>query len=144
MKKNFFLIIAFILVIVNGFIGRFGAPSGIIFTPIVIIITTSFILFGTDYKGILKCLLSFSLIALNDIFIKLYSGGKHDSEGLIWVNTFLWMGIIPSYIILLYSILKNPEESIFEKTSSLILFPILIFTYLHFFYKLGLGRYYPI
>ena len=144
MKKNFFIIISFIVVIINGFIGHFAAPSGIIFTPLVIIITTSLILFGTDYKGILKCLFSFSVIVLNDFFLKLYSGGKHDSEGLIWVNTFLWMGIIPSYLILLYSILKNKEESVFEKTTSLVLFPILILAYLHFFYKLGLGRHYPI
>jgi hypothetical protein len=74
---------ATLTVILNGLIGHFFAPNGIMLTPIVLTITTSLVCFGTNnIKIILISALTYLFVALNDISIKLYSGGSHDNEGL--------------------------------------------------------------
>ncbi|AWH85913.1 hypothetical protein HYN59_12715 [Flavobacterium album] len=142
MRDKLVLILAFIIVIFNGIIGHFFAPNGISFTPIIIIATTSLVAFGTkNVKAIWKSIFAFLFIALNDIFIKLYSGGTHDNEGLEWIHCFTLIGLIPSFIILLITILKSFESKIF-KIIAIILFPILVVIYFQLFHDLGLGRHY--
>ena len=84
--------LATLTVILNGFIGHYFAPKRIDFTPIVLIITSLLVCFGTkNIKVIFISALTYFFIALNDIFIKLYSGGLHDYEGLAWVHLFLFI-----------------------------------------------------
>jgi hypothetical protein len=135
--------LATLTVILNGLVGHFFAPNGILFTPIVLTITTSLICFGTkNFRVIFISILTFIFVALNDISIKLYSGGSHDNEGLGFVHLLLFVGLVPTFGFLLYSILQHKEEKYINKIVAIILFVGLIATHLELFSDLGLGRSY--
>jgi len=88
MKIKYSILISFIIVLINGLIGHFFPPFGILLTPVLIIFISLLISFNKKISGILKSLILVFLIILNDVLIKLYCGGRHDSEGLIFLNTF--------------------------------------------------------
>ncbi|ESU20196.1 hypothetical protein FEDK69T_30490 [Flavobacterium enshiense DK69] len=133
------------LVFINGIIGHYYPPKGIDFTLILIPIVTLIMCFASkNLNSIFKSLSISMLVIINDILIKLYSGGTHDLEGLEWIHAFMYMGIIIGLIILSINVIKNKEENIFLKISSILLIPLLVYIYQHFFYQLGLGRQYPI
>lgn len=135
------LLLCAIIVITNALSGHFLAPSGILLTPFVVIAITSLIAFRTkNLRLVTKSILVFLLISLNDISLKLFAGGMHDGQGLGWMHFMLFLGLLPSFIILLISILAN--ELILSKVLALLLFPSLIALHLYFFNDLGLGRYY--
>jgi hypothetical protein len=135
--------LALLAVIINGLIGHFFAPNGIMLTPIVLSITTSLVCLGTqNIKVIFISVLTFLFVALNDISIKLYSGGSHDNEGLAWVQLLLFVGLVPTFGILLTAIFRRKNEKLLMKIIAIILFVGLIAGHLNLFSKLGLGRYY--
>lgn len=135
--------IATLIVILNGLIGHFFAPSGIMLTPIVLIVTTSLVCFGTkNIRSIFISILTFLFIALNDISIKLYSGGMHDFEGLGFIHMFMFIGLVPASGILLVSILKKKNENSINKILAIVLFAGLIAVHLQLFSNLGIGRFY--
>jgi hypothetical protein len=137
------LLIAFGIVILNIIIDHLFAPIGLLLTPIILIVVSFLIAFQTDkIKPIWKSILTFGLVVLHDIGIKLYGGGAHDNEGQGWINMLLFMGLLPTFGILLTSILRDENESVLNLVISAVLFPILIFIYLHFFSDLGIGRHY--
>ena len=145
MKNILALTISLILVLINGIIGHFFPPNGIDFTLILIPTITVIICFASEnLKSILKSLSVSFLIIINDILIKLYSGGTHDLEGLEWIHFFMYSGILIGLIILSINVMKNKKENLYIKILSIITFPFLIYIYLQFFYQLGLGRKYPI
>jgi len=135
--------LATITVILNGFIGHFFAPNGIMLTPIILTIMTALVCFGTkNIKIIFISALTYLFVALNDISIKLYSGGSHDNEGLGWVHLLLFVGLVPTFGILVATILKHKEETWTNKIISIVLFVGLIAGHLQLFSNLGLGRHY--
>jgi hypothetical protein len=143
MNNKTALVLAILTVILNGFIGHFFAPNGIMLTPIVLLITTSLICFGTkNVKPIFISILTFLFVALNDISIKLYSGGSHDSEGLGWIHMLLLIGLLPTFGILLAAIFNSKEVTLTNKIIAVFLFVGLIAVHLQLFRNLGLGRYY--
>jgi hypothetical protein len=143
MKNKTALVLAILTVILNGFIGHFFAPNGIMLTPIVLLITTSLICFGTkNVKPIFISILTFLFVALNDISIKLYSGGSHDSEGLGWIHMLLFIGLLPTFGILLAAIFNSKEVTFTNKIIAVFLFVGLTAVHLQLFRNLGLGRYY--
>jgi len=144
MKKNKTAIgLATLTVILNGLIGHFFAPNGILLTPIVLIITTSIVCLNTNrIRLIFLSALTYLFVALNDISIKLYSGGSHDNEGLDWIHLLLFIGLIPTFGILLVTILRHKEETVTNKIISVLVFVILIAGHLQLFSKLGLVRSY--
>jgi hypothetical protein len=130
-------------IILNGIIGHFFAPNGIWLTPVVLTITTLLVCFGTkNIKVILISTLTYLFVALNDISIKLYSGGSHDQEGLVWVHSLLFIGLIPTFGILLTRCIRQKHEKLINKLIAVGLFIGLIALHLHLFGNLGLGRYY--
>lgn len=134
---------ATLTVVINGIIGHFFAPNGIILTPIVLSITTSLVCFGTSHiKPVFISLLTYLFVALNDILIKLYSGGFHDGQGLGWILILLFVGLLPTTAILLAAIFKSKEDTLINKIMALLLFAGLIAGHLHLFGNLGLGRHY--
>lgn len=138
-------IIALMLLLINGLIGHYYPPNGIHFTIILIPLVTGIIcFFSKKMSSIFKSLSIALLVILNDILLKLYAGGTHDLEGLEWIHAFMYMGILIGFIILSINVMKNKEESIFLKISSILLFPLLVYVYLHFFYQLGLEKKNPI
>ncbi len=142
---NLRITLAFILVLANILFAHFVAPTGMMLTPIVIIITTTLVCFKVkNINPITIAVITFGLIALHDIGIKLYSGGSHDRAGLGWVHMLLFLGLVPSYMILVSSIFQNKEQNRKEKLTAAFLFPILIAGHLLLFGDLGLGLYYDI
>ncbi|MBD1393708.1 hypothetical protein [Mucilaginibacter glaciei] len=79
------------------------------------------------------------IIAINDIGIKLYSGGIHDSEGLVWINMLLFVGLVPCFAILATCI-KTLKFT--DRILPLLFFIALITAHLFAFEKIGLGRSY--
>lgn len=135
--------LATLTVILNGLIGHFFAPNGIMLTPIVLTITTSLVCFGTkNIKVIVISALIYLFVALNDLSIKLYSGGSHDQEGLGWVHLFLFVGLVPTFGILIATILKYKEETLTNKIIAVVLFVGLIAGHLQLFSNLGFGIHY--
>lgn len=145
MKNILTLAIALILVLINGIIGHFFPPNGIDFTIILIPTIIIIICFASEnLSSILKSLSISLLVIVNDILIKLYSGGTHDLEGLEWIHFFMYSGILIGLIILSINVMKNKKENLFIKILSIIGFPFIIYIYLQFFYQLGLERKYLI
>ncbi|TAE80504.1 MAG: hypothetical protein EAY81_10375 [Bacteroidetes bacterium] len=135
--------LATLTVILNGFIGHFFAPNSIMLTPIVLTFTTSLVCFGTkDIKIISISALTYLFVGFNDILIKLYSGGRHDKEGLGWILLLLFIGLIPAFGILLTTIIRNKQEILTNKVIAVVIFVGLIAGHLLLFSNLGLGRYY--
>ncbi len=143
MNNTTALELATLTIILNGLIGHFFAPNGIMLTPVVLTITTSLVCFGTkNIEVILMGALTYLFVALNDISIKLYSGGSHDQEGLGWVHALLFIGLIPTFGILLTKIIRQKDEKLTNKLIAVGLFIGLITLHLQLFGNLGLGRYY--
>lgn len=143
LRNTIALGLAALTVISNGLIGHFFAPNGIMLTPFVLTITTLLVCFGTkNIRIIFISVLTYLFVALNDISIKLYSGGSHDSEGLGLINGFLFLGLVPTFLILLASVLISRKENIKNKLIAVLLFFALIAAHLKVFGKLGLGRHY--
>jgi hypothetical protein len=135
--------LATLTVISNGLIGHYLAPSGILLTPIVMTITTSFVCYKTNnIKIVFISALTYLFVAFNDISIKLYSGGSHDSEGLGWIQMMFFIGLLPTFVMLLSTIFRHKEETVSAKIIAVTIFTILIAGHLKLFNSLGLGRYY--
>jgi hypothetical protein len=119
--------LAALIVILNGIIGHYFAPNGILLTPIVLTITASLVCFGTKkIKHLFISFLTYFFVALNDVSIKLFSGGTHDSEGLALINMFLLIGLAPTFSILWISILTKKVEKIKQQIIALIAFILLM------------------
>jgi hypothetical protein len=143
MKNLKILGLATLTVITNGFVGHFFPPTGMSLTPAVLIMTTLLVCLGTKNIGsIWISVLIFLFIALNDILIKLYAGGQHDSEGYEWVNGILLISLVPVSGILLTVIIRRKEENLTKKVIAVILFIGLIMLHFQLFRHLGRGRYY--
>ncbi|WP_242928632.1 hypothetical protein [Pontibacter vulgaris] len=131
------------VIILNLLLGHFFAPTGIMLTPVALIIATVLIVFGTkDLKPIFITLAILGLIIFHDVGLKLYSGGTHDRQGLGWLHLMLFMGLIPSYILTVVGIVRNKKTNWTEKSISIIIFPLLMAGHLYLFSDLGLGRHY--
>ena len=142
-KNSIILGLATLTVILNGLIGHFFAPMGIMLTPIAMTITTLFVCIGTsNIKLYWISILTFLFIALNDILIKLYAGGSHDKEGSGFILSFLVIGLVPTLIILLIKIFGYKDEKKALKTKVFILFIVLLVIHLILTVNLGLGRCY--
>ncbi len=137
------VLVSIAVVIVNILIGHFFAPNGIMLTPIVLIIVSILVgIIDSKLKSIGKSAIIAGLIGLHDIGIKLFSGGRHDLEGLGWVHLMLFIGLVPAFGILIGGIIKTKEDSAKNKWIAIIAFPIIIWIHHLLFERLGLGRHY--
>jgi hypothetical protein len=141
MKTGLSLFMSFLVVLTNVLIGRFYAPNGILFTPIVLpLITLIVIVFGIYLSLIAKIGIVTVYTILHDIGIKLFSGGSHDNEGYGWIHAFLLFGLILSYAIILVAIFTHQNSTRREKLIAALLLPIGIVVHLYFCSDLGIGR----
>lgn len=127
--------IALTIVITNGLIGHFFAPLGILLTPLILILTTLLVCMGTEnIKSTFISVLTYFFVALNDILIKIYSGGIHDNEGLAWIHFYFFIGLVPTFGILLATVfIRNKEETFLTKITAVFLFIALIAIHLQLF-----------
>lgn len=111
---------------------------GIVISPLVIFIMTGLIVFTkNDFNFFVKCLLTYLFIGLNDVGIKFFSGGKHDYEGLGWIHMFLFIGLVPSIVMLVIGLFKGRKSAHSVAVSSILLFVFLIYVHLQLFETLG-------
>lgn len=127
----------------NITVDRFFAPLGILATPLVISFMTWTLIFSDNgFNIFLKSVLSYFFIGLNDVGIKLFGGGMHDSEGFVWIHGFLFLGLVPCLIMLLIGVIQDKYSAIWLRNLSIPIFIILICVHLEIFQHLGLGLYY--
>ncbi len=131
--------LATLTVIINGLLGHHFPPSGIFLTPIVMTITTWLVCFRTtSSRAIHRSVLTYLFVASNDISIKLYSGGTHDTEGLGWILALLLVGLFPTVGVLSVAVFKMNQETLKSRSAAIALFFVLIAGHLLMFLKLGL------
>lgn len=127
-----------LVLLINSIIGHFLPPTGILITPVIISVMIGLIVFTDNGLNIIeKSVLSYLYIGLNDIGIKLFSGGKHDMEGIGWIHMMLFIGLVPCFIMLLVGTFRNKDSSIQLKILSVIIFVLLIYVHFEIFETLG-------
>ncbi|OYU95487.1 MAG: hypothetical protein CFE21_10105 [Bacteroidetes bacterium B1(2017)] len=137
------LVAAFGVVLGNVLLDHFFAPFGMMLMPIALTISASIAAFSTTNLNVIsKSFLVYGLVALQDIGIKLYGGGSHDSEGQAWIHMMLFISFVPTFVILVLSTVKAKEESNSTKISAILIFLFLLYMHFMLFKDLGLGRYY--
>ena len=128
-----------IILLVSILISHFFPPTGVLAIPFTMSLMTGLIFFtNNEFKIIIKSFLSYLYIGLNDIGIKLFAGGIHDSEGTGWLHLLLFIGLIPCLIMLIISMFKDESSNVWIKLLSILLFTILIIIHLYLFESLGM------
>ncbi|MCX2743343.1 hypothetical protein OO013_05670 [Mangrovivirga sp. M17] len=137
------ILIAAAVIVVNLLLGHFFASTGIMMTPVALIIATVLVVLNTkNLRPISMTLTIIGLIIIHDIGLKLYAGGTHDRQGLGWIHLMLIIGLIPSYILLIGGVIRNKKAPLAEKIISIVIFPLILAGHLYLFSDLGLGRHY--
>lgn len=131
MRNALILFIAGIIILLNGYVGHYFPPNGILITPLVLGVSCGLIVLFTEKLKILyKSLLLLVCAFFNDYLILHYSGGIHDSEGNAWSELFLFFGSIVSFAILLSGLFFTwKEETWKEKLLAACLYPIGMLIY---------------
>lgn len=107
------LIVSIIIVLISNYQGAVNPPASITFTPFLIPIITLLNLSLLRMNFFCKFGIITGLIILNDILIRIYAGGTHDSAGNGWIVGMLLIGVIISFvIILLYYFIKEDRKKI--------------------------------
>ncbi|QHS56493.1 hypothetical protein GWR56_13450 [Mucilaginibacter sp. 14171R-50] len=127
-----------IILLISVIVGHFLPPTGISLIPLIVTLMTGLIIFtNNDLSILLKSILTYLFIGLNDIGIKLFSGGIHDTEGMGWIHMLLFIGLVPCFIMLIIGVLRDKGSAILIKVLSVLLFILLIFVHLQIFETLG-------
>jgi hypothetical protein len=135
-KKS--LIGSLILILsVSVIISHFLPPMGVFAIPITISLMTALIAFTDHFSILPKSLFAYLFIGLNDIGIKVYAGGQHDLGGIGIIHTFLCIGLIPSFIMLLIAAFGENRAPNWAKIFSLLIFILLIYVHLELFELVG-------
>ena len=143
MKQQRIIILSIVIVIANLLIGHFFAPTGLLLTPVIFIGLTILIGFtNNEINPLAKSLLLLVMIVVHDIGIKLYAGGTHDAEGRGVIHFMLFIGLIPSFLLLIFAILKQRHHSLMNKIIAIALFPIIIGLHVVLTNNVGMGRHY--
>lgn len=125
-------------VLASGLIGHF-LPIGLVLSLFSPPLATGIMLNGLPgINPLWKGLLTFLLVGLHDVGQRFYGYGTLDHEGLDLFNSFLFFGLIPTFGLLLISIIV-PEKKVttIMKFAGIAIFLVMISAYLHFFGDLG-------
>jgi hypothetical protein len=133
------LLVLILLVPIIG--GHFLPPMGTLLTPITVSLTTALIALGDDiWSGVLKSLLAYVCIGLNDIGTKLFAGGIYDAEGIGWIHMMLFIGLVPAFIILAVGVFRSQQSTLKMKILSMLLFVVLLALHFEVFATLGVTQ----
>lgn len=145
MKKFGYLFLCLAIVMTNVLIAHFFAGIGLFLIPVVVITISSIILFySSDVNILLYGLLIYLFAGINDVGVKLYGSGIHDSEGQGWITMMLFLGLVPSVILFLVKLNQEAHIKFIKRLLSFWLFLLLIISHLYFLGNLGIGRSYPL
>lgn len=128
-----------LILLLSIIVGHFLPPAGILLSPVIISLMTGIIVFADNGSGVLiKSTISYLYIGMNDVGIKLFAGGIHDSEGEGFIHLFLFIGLIPCFIILLMAVINDRNSNKWTKALSVVVFILLLCAHLLIFQTLGM------
>jgi len=137
MKNDDRVIVTASLIAGSNFLGNVAAPSSILLTPIVILIS-SFLLLRAEMKLYYRVFLIIAAIVINDIFIKLFAGGTHDLPGAGWINLFLIFGLVIATTLTFIELKFTQKYPLFKAMVFTLLIPSTVLLYLNYFGLFGL------
>ncbi len=108
MKKNYIIPTGICIVSIANIMGHYFPPFSLFTTFIymsVIVGAVNYNLYEINFK--LTVLYNFSLLLLNDIFIRKFAGGTHDSVGMAVCWLMFQIGFVISTIIMIALSLKK-------------------------------------
>ena len=130
------------LIAISNMIGHFAPPFSILATPFLL----TFIITEINYKLFqlnfhLTVLYSFGLLLLNDILIRLYAGGTHDSVGKAWILLFSGIALLIAFITMLiysFTTLRNNKSNfsartVFTNIATVILLTIFVSSFYYLY-----------
>ncbi len=128
------------LVVGNAFIAHNHGGPAILFTVVLLPVISVIVVFGAyNMPSILSSLLLALLITINDLGIKFYTGGSHDAMGQMIIGSTMFIGLIPSYIILIIVVfIKKTNEKLIYKFIAVIIFPLLMWWEIYAFGSVSL------
>jgi hypothetical protein len=130
-----------IILLLSVVVGHFLPPTGILITPVIISSIIALIVFTDNgFSVLLKSFLSYLYIGMNDVGIKLFAGGDHDYEGLGFIHLFLFIGLIPCFIMLLIAVISDGGSIRWVKALSIFAFILLICVHFILFNTLGIDQ----
>lgn len=126
------------MVVFNIMLSCFIPKAGMVLTPLSLIGVTAYLYLRTKPpRPIWLTLGVFVLLAVQDLGLSFISYGIYDTAEITWMHLFMFLGLIPSVILVLLNILENRQIRESEKIASLFLFPLLIIGWVYLFYDLG-------
>lgn len=137
LNDNYKILLAFCLIIFSNILGNKFPPSSIALSPITIGLLTGFLV-TTNIKWKYRMLLIMFGIALNDLFIKTYSGDKYDAEGAGFIQLFFIIGLIVSFLIVCIKTILDGGLKAIHKLGLIMLFPMIMIPYVFYFSSYGL------
>jgi hypothetical protein len=117
-------------------IGHYFPPFSILFSPIIILLIC-FNIFKTNINFYIKSIFIVFSIIVNDISLRLYAGGTHDSEGIMVINLFFYINFIIALISFLIFLIQKKEIN-FNKIFFLIICFSTSYFYINYFYSIGM------
>lgn len=123
-----------VLLTFNIIISHFNPFLGLTCSPYIIGIIALLIGFLSENLNCYKKCLSLTLfIILNDILIRMYSGGIQDSAGSGWISLYILFGALCSYPILIIAIVVDKRSIFHNKFYASLLYLTLIGLYMYLF-----------
>ncbi len=120
MNESFkYVTIGLMIMILANFAGHYFPPFSLFSSFIYINVIIAFInlkLYKINFR--LTAIYNFILLIVNDLLIRYYAGGNHDSVGMAICTVMFCLGFIISVIIMTTYSLTNFKESKLEKISN--------------------------
>ena len=123
------VVLAILVIVINGILGHYYPASAILGTPIMIGISSLILVLGLRRAATIwkSCLVLFCAI-FNDFLLMNYSGGVHDNKGLDLISSYFVYGLISGYLILILGTF-NSKDKLSRKLIAYAIFPALVFIY---------------
>lgn len=125
------------IIILTNLIGNSSPPASILLTPFTMAILSGLVL-STDLYLITRIALSCFTLILNDLLIKTFAGGFHDTEGQMVINFLFGIGLIFPFFHILFLVVKNKEQGLIKKAITLLICPVMMISYISYFSSYGL------
>ena len=119
MKIILIILLGFGIMIAANLAGHYFPPFSLTTSFIYINIIIGIVnlkLYKFNFK--ITIIYNFILLVINDLLIRLYAGGTHDSQGMAWCWIMFHLGFIIATIIMIAYSLTITKENKFEKFSN--------------------------
>ncbi|MDJ0365849.1 hypothetical protein QMK33_11860 [Hymenobacter sp. H14-R3] len=127
-------LLALALCLLHSLLDNQDAPSGILFTPLLLLALTLLVnSHGQPRHPLSAAIITAFLLCIHDAGIRLYGGGDHDLEGQGFITLFFFAGLLPSYLLQLFFLARTATTSVLKRLGAALATPVLVGIYLYFF-----------